>query len=77
MDIQAIIAELKTKFGDKIDVAAITEKLKGVDTSKFSMTEIIEKVKGDGLVGDLDGDGVKESLFEEVKGKLGGLFGKK
>lgn len=76
MDIQSIIAELTSKFGGKFDVAKVTESLKGIDTSKFSITEIIEKVKGEGLIGDLDGDGVKESVFEEVKGKLGSLFGK-
>lgn len=76
MDIQNIISELQSKFGRKIDVSAITEHLKGIDTSKFSISEIIEKVKGAGLVGDLDGDGVKESAFEEIKGKIGGLFGK-
>lgn len=77
MDIQSIMAELKAKFGDKFDVATVTEKLKGIDTSKFSMDEIVEKLKGKGLVGDLDGDGVQESAFEEIKGKVSGLFGKK
>lgn len=76
MDIQSILGELKSKFGDKFDVTAVTEQLKGIDTGKFSMTEIIEKVKGSGFLGDLDGDGVNESAFEEIKGKLGGLFGK-
>lgn len=76
MDIQNIISELQSKFGGKIDVSAITEHLKGIDTSKFSISEIIEKVKGAGLVGDLDGDGVKESAFEEIKGKIGNIFGK-
>lgn len=76
MDIQSIISTLSSKFGGSFDVAAVTEHLKGIDTDKFSMTEIIEKVKGAGLIGDLDGDGVKESAFEEIKGKLGSLFGK-
>lgn len=76
MEIQSIIAQLKDKFGDKIDVATITEKLKGMDLGNFSMTEIIEKVKGAGLIGDLDGDGVKESVIDEIKGKIGDLFGK-
>lgn len=76
MNIQDIMSELTSKFGDKFDVSAVTEHLKGVDTDKFSMTEIIEKVKGAGLIGDLDGDGVKESVFEEIKGKIGGMFGK-
>lgn len=77
MDIQNIISELSSKFGGKFDVEKVTEHIKGMgDTSKFSMTEIIEKVKGAGLIGDLDGDGVKESVFEEIKGKIGSLFGK-
>lgn len=76
MDIQSIITELKSKFGDTFDVAAVKEKLQGVDTSKFSMSEIIAKIKSDGLIGDLDGDGVKESAFEEIKGKISNMFGK-
>lgn len=76
MDIQSIISELTSKFGGNFDVTKVTEHLKGIDTSKFSMSEIIEKVKGEGLIGDLDGDGVKESVFEEIKGKIGGIFGK-
>ena len=76
MDIQSILTELTSKFGGSFDIAKVTESLKGIDTSKFSMTEIIEKIKGEGLIGDLDGDGVQESAFEEIKGKLGSLFGK-
>lgn len=76
MDIQNILSELTSKFGNSFDVSKVTAHLKGIDTSKFSMTEIIEKVKGAGLVGDLDGDGVKESAFEEIKGKIGSFFGK-
>lgn len=76
MDIQSIIEGLKEKFGDTFDVSKVKAMFKDVDTSKFSMSEIIEKVKAKGLVGDLDGDGVKESLFEEIKGKVGSMFGK-
>lgn len=76
MDMQNILSTLTSKFGGNFDVAKVTQLLKGVDTSKFSMDEIIEKIKGEGLIGDLDGDGVKESAFEEIKGKLGSLFGK-
>lgn len=76
MDIKSIISQLTSKFGDKFDVTAVTEHLKGVDTDRFSIDEIIEKVKEAGLIGDFDGDGVKESAFEEIKGKIGGLFGK-
>lgn len=70
------MSELKSKFGGSFDVSAVKEHLKGIDTSNFSMSEIIEKVKGAGLIGDLDGDGVKESVFEEIKGKISGMFGK-
>lgn len=76
MDIQNIISQLQSKFGDKFDVSAVTEHLKGIDTSNFSFSEIVEKIKGNGLIGDLDGDGVEESVFEEIKGKIGGIFGK-
>lgn len=76
MDIQSIMSELTSKFGNSFDVTAVTEKLKGMDVGKFSMEEIIEKVKGEGLIGDLDGDGVQESVIEEIKGKIGSLFGK-
>lgn len=76
MDIQSIISELTSKFGGKFDVSAVTEHLKGIDTSKFSMNEIIDKIKSAGLIGDLDGDGVKESVLEEIKGKIGSMFGK-
>ncbi|MCM1517174.1 MAG: hypothetical protein NC117_00835 [Pseudoflavonifractor sp.] len=75
MDIQNILSELTSKFGGSFDVAAVTEHLKGIDTSNFSMAEIIGKVKDAGLIGDLDGDGVKESVFEEIKGKIGSFFG--
>ncbi|MCI8998081.1 MAG: hypothetical protein HFJ95_03685 [Muribaculaceae bacterium] len=76
MDIQNILSELTSKFGGSFDISAVTEHLKGIDTSKFSMEEIIEKVKSSGLIGDLDGDGVVESPLDEIKGKIGSLFGK-
>lgn len=76
MDIQSILTELTSKFGGSFDISAVTEHLKGIDLNNFSMDEIIEKVKGSGLIGDLDGDGVQESTFEEIKGKISSLFGK-
>ncbi len=77
MDLQSILSELTSKFGGgSFDVSAVTEHLKGIDTSKFSMSEIIEKIKSSGLIGDLDGDGVKESPIEEIKGKISSIFGK-
>lgn len=76
MDIQNILSQLKDKFGSNFNVAAVTEHLKSIDTSKLSVSEIIDKIKNAGLIGDLDGDGVKESPLEEIKGKIGSLFGK-
>ncbi|MCM1110508.1 MAG: hypothetical protein NC336_04820 [Clostridium sp.] len=77
MDIQNILSELTSRFGGgSFDISAVTEHLKGIDTGNLSITEIIEKVKNSGLIGDLDGDGVKESLIDEIKGKIGGIFGK-
>ena len=76
MDIQNIISQLQSKFGNNFDVSKVTESIKGMGDGKFSITEIIEKVKGEGLIGDLDGDGVKESVIDEIKGKIGSIFGK-
>lgn len=76
MDIQSVLTELTSKFGGSFDVTKVTEHLSGLDLNNLSMTEIIEKVKGKGLVGDLDGDGVVESTFDEIKGKIGSIFGK-
>jgi len=75
MEIQSIITELSSKLGGNFDVTKVTELLKGVDTSKLSINEIIEIVKTKGLLGDLDGDGVKESTLDELKGKIGSFFG--
>lgn len=75
MDIQSILSELTSKFGNNFDIAKVTELIKGQDGHEnFSITEIIDKVKGAGLLGDLDGDGVKESAIDEIKGKIGNLF---
>lgn len=76
MDITSIITELTSRFGGQFNIAQVTEHLKGIDLGNFSMDEIVEKVKGSGLIGDLDGDGIKESPLDEIKGKLGSLFGK-
>lgn len=83
MEVNEIITQLKDKFGDKLDISKVTELLSGVDHSKLNFTEIVEKIKTGGLLGDLDGDGVQESLAEELKGKasqmlggIGHIFGK-
>lgn len=75
MDIQTVVAELTSKFGKNIDTTAITKMLQGVDLSKLSMTDIIAKVQQGGLLGDLDGDGVQESLIDEIKGMVGNKLG--
>lgn len=83
MDIQEIIAQLKEKFGDKVDVSQVTEKLQGMDLKNMDFSQITSALSADGaigkMIGDLDGDGVQESPLEELKGKasqiLGGIFG--
>jgi len=77
MDLQNVKNELQSKFSGRFNMDSVKEHLKGMDLSKFSMSEIVDKIKNAGLIGDLDGDGVKESAFEEIKGKVSGLFGKK
>lgn len=80
MEIQEIITQLQGKFGNSFDITKVTSALQGMDLKNFSITDIVSKLKLDGLVGDLDGDGVQESIIEEIKGKagsmLGGIFGK-
>lgn len=73
MEITEIIANLKGKFGDKLDVAKVTERLQGFDLKNMNMSDITSKLSD--LVGDLDGDGVKEGLIDEIKGKAGNMFG--
>ncbi len=76
MDIQEIIQQLKDKFGDKIDMEKITEYVKNATSDgKTSIEDIIAKVKDGSLLGDLDGDGQKEGLIDEIKGKATDLAG--
>lgn len=75
MEIQEIITQLQSKFGNGLDITKITESLKGFDHSGMSFTDIVAKIKEGGLLGDLDGDGVQESFVEEIKGKAGQIFG--
>lgn len=78
MDIQQIIAQLQTKFGDKIDIAKITDMLKGLDLSNLSLSDIIDKLKAANLLGGLDGatgnlvDGLKDKASDLLGGMLGG-----
>lgn len=73
MEITEIIGNLKDKFGDTFDVTKVTEKLNGFDLKNMDMSEITSKLSG--LIGDLDGDGVQEGIIDEIKGKIGGIFG--
>ena len=87
MDFGQILGQLQGQLGDKVDLSAIKDK---ADLNKLpellNGIELPEAAKGlvsmlQGLgVGALDGDGVQESLVDELKGKaeqmLGGLFGK-
>lgn len=84
MDIQQVIADLKEKFGDKIDVDSIKSKLQGMNLKGMDFSQIVAKLKADGaslgdkiggMIGDLDGDGVQESPIEELKGKASQVFG--
>lgn len=73
MEITEIIGNLKDKFGDTFDVAQVTEKLGSFDFKNMDMSQITAKLSG--LVGDLDGDGVQEGIIDEIKGKIGSIFG--
>lgn len=75
MDIQQIISQLQGKFGNSLDVPQISQMLQGMDLSKLSFSDIVSKLTQSGLIGDLDGDGVQESLIDELKGKAGEVFG--
>lgn len=73
MEITEIIGQLKDKFGDTFDVSQVTERLSGLDLKNMDMSQITSKLSG--LIGDLDGDGVQEGIIDEIKGKIGSIFG--
>ncbi len=75
MDIQQIISQLQGQFGSSLNVPQVTKMLQGMDLSKISFSDIVSKLTEGGLIGDLDGDGVQESLIEEIKGKAGDMLG--
>lgn len=74
MDIQTIISNLKSQFGDKFDVAKVTEFLKGLDLSKISMPEITSKLVNSGLLKNLEGSNLG-NITDELKGKAGQMLG--
>ena len=73
MDIQQIMGTLKEQMGSKFNKEKVESALKNVDLSK-SAGDIMASVKA--RLRDLDGDGKEEGILEEIKGKIGGLFGK-
>ena len=93
MDFGQILGQLQGQLGDKVDLSSIQGKadvnklpelLNGVELPSAAKG-LLSKLQAGGA-GDLDGDGVQESLAEELKGKaaqvlggglLGGIFGKK
>lgn len=94
MDFGKILGGLQSQLGDKVDLSSIkgtqdlgklSEMLNGAEMPSAAK-DLLAKLQT-GSAGDLDGDGVQESLADELKGKaeqilggsgiLGGLFGKK
>ncbi len=88
MDFGQILGGLQSQLGDKVDLSSIkgpqdlsklTQMLNGAELPSAAK-DLLSKLQAGGA-GDLDGDGVQESLADELKGKaeqvLGGLFGKK
>ena len=88
MDIQAIIAQLKEKFGDSFDISKVTDALKGIDLKNLNFAEIVSKLHADGLLKNVNLDSLKDNAMDAIKGNamdalkekaggmLGGLFGK-
>lgn len=74
MDIQTVISQLKSQFGDKLDIAKVTEFLKGLDLSKISMSEITSKLTNSGLLKNFD-EAKLENITDELKGKAGQMLG--
>lgn len=93
MDFGKLLGGLQSQLGDKVDISSIkgtqdlgklTEMLNGVELPSAAK-DLLSKLQAGGA-GDLDGDGVKESLADEIKGKaeqvlgsgiLGSILGKK
>ncbi|MDE6809114.1 MAG: hypothetical protein K2J42_03380 [Muribaculaceae bacterium] len=80
MDIQDIIKQLTSKFGNNFDISKVTDVLKTLDLKNLSLTDIISKLHADGLLNNVNLDDVKENVVDNLKSKagsmLGGIFGK-
>ncbi|MDE6206567.1 MAG: hypothetical protein K2M55_02040 [Muribaculaceae bacterium] len=80
MDIQEILKELTSKFGDSFDISKVTDVLKSIDLKNLSFSDIVSKLGADGLLKNVDLDSVKGNVVDELKDKagdmLGGIFGK-
>lgn len=91
MDIQQIIDQLKSKFGDKIDVDKIKAALQGINLKDISFADIVSRLQSHGLLKNMDPDALKANAMNEINdlkdkagdlkdkaaGMLGNMFGKK
>lgn len=80
MDIQDIIKQLTSKFGNNFDISKVTDVLKTLDIKNLSLPDIISKLHADGLLNNVNLDDVKDNVMDNLKSKagsmLGGIFGK-
>ncbi|MDE6079219.1 MAG: hypothetical protein K2G35_04050 [Duncaniella sp.] len=80
MDIQEIIKQLTSKFGDNFDISKVTDALKSIDLKDLSFSDIVSKLGAEGLLDKVGLDSVKGNVVDELKSKagdmLGGIFGK-
>ena len=80
MDIQEIIKQLTSKFGDNFDISKVTDALKSIDLKDLSFSDIVSKLGAEGLLDKVGLDNVKGNVVDELKSKagdmLGGIFGK-
>lgn len=77
MDVQEIIKQLSSKFGNNFDISKVTDFLKNIDLKNLSFTDIVGKLHAQGLLNNVEehlkGDALN-SLKEKAGGMLGGLF---
>lgn len=80
MDIQDILSQLTSKFGNNFDISKVTEVLKGLDLKNLDFSQILSKLHADGLLDNINLDSVKGNVLDGLKDKagdmLGGIFGK-